>query len=884
MSDQEQDRDTYRRWPVEPLPDMVQQVSKSMAELFLSPVFSQFQSLVDDDEGVVVDACNVSENLVEMDKSELVTKIEHHSFSTARDNVNKLMAKSAPKPILLSRIFAPKTSESGRRLPVSKVLVVAGAGIGKTAIFKHKTPTEFGRENIWQWLGLLFPFELRDSNVSTASDWSSLIRLLVKMPEEYVDAVVAFIRTSPSRVALILDGLDECSLEKCSDFMRNLLLSPPENLHVIVTSRPCEDASTLKSRATYQRFVEVQGFSDRQIDKFVRENLGSTEDADQLLTLVRRSPEIKALMCTPVFAVLLCELQATQKTPHCSTSLFEGFIQIRADRLRRALASRTPPDVEHLVETAIHRLQFLAYHMLSAKRILFDQSDLDELGITEEDMQLGLLRNCPTTAGAATSQWRFNHLMVQEFLAARHAAKIIRCSSMTIQQLVYQLGVDHGHLLTFWKFLIALLSKEEANAGLMAMVMPEHMAAGERRERAKLLTHSTEGILNSAEEPMLLDSLLEEKHTCEEGQRDSANYHQTMLMPDDSQLKNAAYPSLTFPVGTILKLGTDEEAMDTTDQTPDEVEPCCRAVGRDLVLLACRCFHEHLLYKRAHGNCIPYNMPAIFHLLRNCHLDMPITQPSLLDFRAMSSAMQKHPEALHKVDLSLCGMTDQGFQQLLPGLQRCTQLVEVHISDNSLTSRYLPELSECLQRNQVTLQCFSAARNPIGNKGLEILKPGLQGCTQLQGLWLNGTGIDEASAANLCEILCFMSSLHTLWINSNDLGAKTLSRMQSELMQLTSLKVLNFSSMSLSSDALPLLSHLLRANPDIETLNLAERNLFDRVRPEEASQFASAVRSSKLARLTMPARGNLTKALYETLCSVRRRASGREVLFYGGMS
>ena len=371
-----------------------------------------------------------------------------------------------------------------------RVLALAGAGLGKTTAFLKKGPMEWMRGNIWTDVELLFAFPLRQPEVHLAKDLEDLLSLKRHGVHRQGDRedILEYVNENLDCLCIILDGLDEVDISKCSTFIQNLIKGDDlDGAQLIVTSRPSIPIIELAKEHPFNMRVEVLGFSEDDMACYVNKVL-QPEDAAKVLEQVEASPSLAGYMQTPLNAANVCMLYRSGVTtiPTTMSSITSAIIRQVIDqnekkKVKRADVAESLADVNPVLLDPVMELQAFAFKMLVDKVLVFEKRHFDECQLSDNARSLGVLVACDYDSPDATPQFVFTHLSIHEGFAARHVASSI--TQNDISWMVWTLGSLTGHLNTFWRFLAAELNAGGLDSLLCSLlVKPERETAAESPE------------------------------------------------------------------------------------------------------------------------------------------------------------------------------------------------------------------------------------------------------------------------------------------------------------------------------------------------------------------------------------------------------------------
>ena len=329
----------------------------------------------------------------------------------------------------------------------SKTAVWAGAGCGKTGTCHHVAKLH-SEGQLWPFFEALLLWRLREPAVQSAASLVQLLTILLPdVPESKLQEFADDILERKGRgILAVLDGVDEF-VERNNSYVSRLLNGDvlPEAC-LLATSRPCAAARKFFDSASsvFDANVELLGFSEKQVDSFIDESLGS-ELAPKLKELLDKSPSLASLMSVPLLAVLVS--QVFESSPDLSlstrTHLYSALMllvlrhavdenriklpDVEKEILKAAKDSRQLP--VGVARTLLTDHAKVAWSAHKQDKAIFGTSFIrNEAGWESlAPLVVGLLDSYYSTGGdlIEVRQYSFQHLTFQEFLAAFFLAEKI---------------------------------------------------------------------------------------------------------------------------------------------------------------------------------------------------------------------------------------------------------------------------------------------------------------------------------------------------------------------------------------------------------------------------------------------------------------------------
>ena len=660
----------------------------------------------------------------------------------------------------------------------NNVLAFGSAGSGKSTIFLLMLEYLWAIDSLWkEKIDLVLAVELRRAKVRSATSLCELLErrfssLNIKK-DELVEIESYFCR-HPSRLCVVLDGIDECSLEHCSEFMQDMLLRRSNvDMHVVVTSRPCADAYKLSQCGKYHQQLEVIGFSQENVKTYVRKVVGGKQ-AEEMLEKLHVQPDMLALMGTPLFAALACELYHNGRgLAKSSTALYESLLlrvlERKAGKLLKSFAEADTRELKLLYEVSRFALA-----MLSEQKAVFSESEVKSAGLSDAALQLGLLIAYKDGSSTENRQYRFAHLSLQEFMSAWYLSREVLKDEHDAAWLVKRVGHYSGHMTMFWRFLITLLPRkpsfvvmehlwrlicekrtsstsDTADSRLVADIASyshrKSARPGLQRMQATLCATLTYEKMKE-----LAERLLEE--TCGEGngcQRVKSALPRGRELTDELFLstliavwkKDAVDPNTEVFLTAVRNVNPVtalqcERVMRPSTKTPDPsstedatatampaVRPAKSTEERRYLFHLLVAHYEHCQYQGAScdGHCSFFSQ--VFHK----GISFRSVSLSLFDFVSIGHFLSTHCcFDSSTIDFSGSGCGNAGLRRVAAGLLHCKGVRTLYLSQNpcddgSIYSSIIQSLSGSLERVNVS--------NSVGSDGVVSVCKALSTCSKL---------------------------------------------------------------------------------------------------------------------------------------------------------
>ncbi|XP_012503045.1 PREDICTED: protein NLRC3 isoform X3 [Propithecus coquereli] len=673
------------------------------------------------------------------------------------------------RAIALDRLFLPLSRVS---IPPRVSITIGMAGMGKTTLVRHFVRL-WARGQVSKDFSLVLPLTFRDLNTHEKLCADRLIRSAFPHVGEPSLALAA-----PSRVLLILDGLDECKTPldfsntvACTDPRREIQVDHlitniirgnlfPE-VSVWITSRP--SAAGQIPGGLVDRMTEIRGFNEEEIRLCLEQMFPEDQTVSGWVLSQVRADRALYLMCTvPAFCRLvgsalgyLCRNRPGPRDaelwpPRTLCELYSWYLRmaLSGEGQEKGKASPRIEQVAHGGRKMVGTLGRLAFHGLVKKKYVFYEQDMKALGV-----DLALLQGAPCSCFlqreetlASSAAYCFTHLSLQEFVAAVY---YYGASKKAIFDLFTESGVSWPRLGFLTHFRSAAQRAMQAEDG-----------------RLDVFLRFLSGLLSPRVNALLASSL---------------------LAPGEHQGYRAQVAEL---LQGCLR--------------PDAVV-CARAVN------ILHCLHELQHTELAHSVQEAMESGALAGLTGPLHR------------AALAYLLQVSDACAQEANPSLC-LSQGVLQSLLPQLLYCQSL---RLDANQFQDPVMDLLGSVLSGKDCRIQKISLAENQISNKGAKALARSLLVNRSLTSLDLRSNSIGPQGAKALADALKINRTLTSLSLQKNTIGPVGAQRMADALKQNRNLKELMLSSNSIGDGGTKALAEALKVNQGLENLDLTANLLHD---------------------------------------------------------
>ena len=372
------------------------------------------------------------------------------------------------KEIELGDILTPVPSDDGKSSKVPKVLMDGAPGVGKTTL-AVKACTDWADNRMFGRYELFILVSLRELKYKKGEKLEDLF------PCCHDKSVVDYYAKNGGKgMVMIFDGYDELSYQQRRinsiflDIIRGDVLP---DCAVLVTSRPYA-SNYLHQLDSINRHIEVIGFKKEQIYACIEKNLSDRDSAKALVQQLKEREDISSLCYIPLNCMIMIHVYEQKKAlSKTMTEILHQFIidsvtrDVKYVNLSPELENVCIEDLNHLPYPAseqLSSLEKLAFQNLVKDQFIFSQEELlsafsslkslcKSHGVTT--LCLGLLTSVHTV-DSTDRHFQFLHLSIQEYLAARYAAKI---SNNGEQVDILQKFVDEPRFRLFLLFFVGMM-------------------------------------------------------------------------------------------------------------------------------------------------------------------------------------------------------------------------------------------------------------------------------------------------------------------------------------------------------------------------------------------------------------------------------------------
>ena len=733
------------------------------------------------------------------------------------------------------------------------VLIVGEPGMGKTT-YCQKLVFDWASKQCGEW-DESFPridviLLLRCRGIKSTI-WDAVEEQILRdeiEPEEK-DKFFQFLKENPSKVLLVLDGLDEADPQKLDVYWKLIQGKELPGCYIVLTC--CHEAGS-KVRPYADTLLEIVGFTTTDAEGYIRKYFQHAEHlAKALISNVKFDMDLRELTKNPLNTLLLCVISEDLKgiLPTNRTKLYVEIVLfvLRRYESKNGLSNRGE-DLLLVYKKELMMLGKTALHSLREGELYFD----DHKGDVKESLLLKLGFLSIQSGGsrrAPCDRYGFSHKSFQEFFSGYFLAYAVMdgvknsYSVLTNQRYMGELV----RVLKFMSGIIALQSKKTAESIVHSIASIVNETGGTSYKFVSNLTFAHE--------------LIKECKACS---RDfSSNLDRTFgkrlklvdvvarpsTFPWDSKCIETFFKALSFNstvsnlslsgikfidlLADALKVNSSVSSLDLTDNSiSDEgANSLARALRKNTSLSSLDLSDNSIADQ---GACLLGWALRVNHSLSS----MDLSRNSIGDEGADLLAWALRVNAsLSSLVLSFNSIGAKGANSLAQALEVNTSLSFLNLYSNFIGALGANSLAHALRVNN-SLSSLDLSSNSIGDEGADLLAKALRVNTSLSSLVLSFNSIGAEGANSLAWALRVKSSsLSSLDLTGNtivDEGAYSLAR---ALRKHTSLSSLNLDTNSIAAEGAKSLAEALRENTSLSSLDLSYNLICD----EGANSLAQAL-------------------------------------------
>ena len=740
-----------------------------------SPVIRWIQRIYEKREGVLpVPWCDSFKFKLE----NIFTRLRIVAKEKTREKVTKEVTS-------MSSIFTP---HEDCQQPLV-VLIEGEPGIGKTA-YCQKLAYDWATRQGCEW-DESFPrvevlLLLRCREIESSCIWKAIEdQILSKDIEPEVrDTFIQFLQKNPSKVLLVLDGLDEADPEKLKLFRKLIQRELLPGCYIVLTSRH-EDGSNI--RPYTDTLLEIVGFTTTDAECFItRYFQQSGKHLAGALIAKLGSENLYELARNPLNTLLLCVIfeDLNGVLPSSRTKLYIAIVLFVLRRYENKNGlSISDKDLLLVYKEELMILGRMALDSLRKGELYFEdhegdfkQSLLPKFGFVS--IQAGGSKRAPSP------RYAFFHKSFQEFFSAFFLAfsmidGTMDCKSVANEEYERELN----EVFTFMGGIVAMHSKKIAESIVESFVS---------------VVNLSDHIPRDYQTPLRL----------------------ALLLIDECKLfSETMYTELALSFGKSLDL-VDLTCSDWPFLSNSSLSTLCLALRVNTSLTSLYLSKTFIRDKGAN---------SLSEALRvNTSLtSLWLSHNSIGDEGAnsLSKALRVNT-SLISLNLSCNPIGAEGAHSLSEALRVNTSLTSLYLSYNSIGDEGANSLSEALRVN-TSLTSLWLSHNSIGDEGAKPLPEALRANTSLTSLDLSDNSIGDKGTNSLSEALRVNTSLTFLDLSDNSIGDEGANSLSEALRVNTSLTSLDLSNNSISDEGANSLSKALRGNTSLTSLDLSDNSIGD---------------------------------------------------------
>ncbi|XP_067042145.1 NLR family CARD domain-containing protein 3-like [Acropora muricata] len=594
-----------------------------------------------------------------------------------------------------------------------------------------------------------------------------------------------FLKENPSKLLLVLDGLDEVDPPKLEIFLKLVQRKHLPGCYIVLTSRH-EAAS--KVRPFTDTLLEIVGFTTIEVECYIRKYFQHKEHfAEALISKVKCDLDLRELTKNPLNNLLLCVIFEDLEgiLPSNRTQLYLEIVLfiLRRYESKNGLSNRGQ-DLLLVYQKELMILGEAALDCLRKQELYFDDQKGD---IKKHLLKFGFLSiQYGGIKRAPCDRYGFFHKSFQEFFSAYFLAFSI-IDDVTKYHSMLTDEIHMGHLFHVFKFMsgIAALRSEETAVSIVQSI-------------ASILneTGGTSG--------KFLSNLTVAHELVKECKNFSGDLYMKLVRTLGESLELLdVFACSSYPPWVNESVKTFFEAL---------------AFNSTVSSLILRRWHFSIYHSEI-TNLLAQALKVNTSLSSLC-----LTGNSIDAGRAdlLAQGLRANT-SLSFLNLSENPIRDKGASSLAQALRVNTSLSSLGLRDNCIGMEGASSLAQGLRVNTF-LSSLNLSQNSIGDEGTNSLAQALRVNTSLSSLVLSWNSISNEGANSVAQTLTANTSLSSLDLSCNSIGDEGAHALAQALKVNASLSSLDLSANTISYKGVNSLVQALKVNTSLTFLDLSRNS------------------------------------------------------------
>ena len=641
-------------------------------------------------------------------------------------------------------------------------------------------------------------------------------------PEEK-EMFFQFLKENPSKVLVVLDGLDEVDPQKLETYLKLIQKKQLPGCYIVLTSR--REAGS-KVRPYTDTLLEIVGFTPTDAKFYTRKYFQHAEIlAEQLISKVELDEDLREITKNPLNTLLLCVIFEDLEgiLPTNRTQLYVEIVLfiLRRYESKNGLSNRGK-DLLLVYNKELMILGKTALDSLRKRELYFD----DHKGDIKESLliRFGFLSiQSGGSKRGPCDRYGFLHKSFQEFFAGYFLAFSVIDDVTNLHPVLTDERYMYGlfHVFEFMNGIVAQRSEETA------VPIVESIAS--------IVSEIGRTSLEVVFFVSVANCLIKECKTC------SGDLYRKLVRALGESLQ-------LVDVVLRVSIAWDREFIETFFQalafnftisslnlflwifTTKDTNLLAQALRVNTSLSSLDLVNNFIHDEGA--NSLPQA------LRKNTSLSSLNLKCNLIGHKGTKSLAEalRVNTSLCSLDLSNNGSLAEGANSLAQTLRGNTSLSSLHLGGNFIRAEGASSLAQALPVN-TSLSSLNLCFNFIHAEGANSLAQALRGNTSLSSSNLSSNSIGDEGAGSLSQALRVSTSLSSLDLSRNSIYDEGAGSLAQVLRVNTSLSFLDLADNSIGAEGANSLAQALRLNTSLSSLDLR----FNFIRDEGANSLARAL-------------------------------------------